>query len=175
MIIKGNIWDHYHNYNAICCTCNHIITTKFFPFEHHELVMGAGIALAFKKKFSDLPRIWGDRIFTLEKRYGYRPLMVVTNPGILFKTEKRTDWFAGKHPHLVYFKTKYHWKDPSPIELIEKSMAELCDNIDDRGWEKVLLPMPGCTNGGLNWEKDVYPVLMPYLNNYKEIDIITKD
>lgn len=177
MLIKGDIWDHFQNYNAICCTCNEITTRKYIPFEHNELVMGAGIALAFKKKFPDLPRIWGDRIIELEKRYGHKPLMIVTNPGILFKTEKRTnksDWFAGKHPQLVYFKTKYHWKDPSPIELIEKSMAELCDNIEDRGWLKVLLPMPGVGLGGIPFD-DVYSVLKPYLDDYKEIDIIVKD
>jgi len=175
MIIKGDIWDHYQNYQAICCTCNEITTKKYYPYEHDELVMGAGIALSFKKKFPDLPRIWGDRLIRLEKRYGHKPLMMITHPGLLFNIEKNIEWKYGKHPYLVYFKTKLHWKDSTPKRLIDASMAELCDYIDLLGWNSVLLPCPGCQNGGLNWEKDVRPILEPYLNDYSEIDIIMKD
>jgi hypothetical protein len=137
--------------------------------------MGAGIALEFKKKFPDLPGIWGEKLVKLEKRYGYKPLMMITHPGLLFKTEKNIEWKYGKHPYLVYFKTKLHWKDPSPKWLIDASMAELCDYIDLLGWEKILLPMPGVTNGGLKFD-DVYKNIMEnYLKDYSEIDIIMKD
>lgn len=174
MIVKGSIWDYYNQYNAVCVTCNEVTTKKYFPYEHNELVMGAGVALAFKKKFPDLPRIWGDRLVKLEKRYGAKPLMMITSPCLLFKTDKKLTYFEDKHPFLVYFKTKRHWKDTSPLSLIEASMAELCDNIDFLGWKKVLLPMPGVNNGGRTFD-EVYGILEPYLKDYSEIDIIMKD
>jgi hypothetical protein len=37
------------------------------------------------------------------------------------------------------------------------------------GIKSIAWPKLGCTNGGLNWEKDVKPLMIKYLN---DIDII---
>ena len=169
MIIKGNIWDHYQNYQAICCTCNEIVKTN------GELVMGAGIAKQFNQKFRGLAKDWGERLLLLEKRRGCKPLIMIKHPGTLFMIDKSKVYKYPKHPYIVYFKTKYHWQDPSPLELIKRSMDELCDYIDLLDWEKVLLPAPGCSNGNLDWNKDVYPAIETHLRYYSEIDIIMKD
>jgi hypothetical protein len=169
MIIKGNIWDYYNQYDAICCTCNAVVK------KNCELVMGAGIALEFNKKFNGLAKDWGESLLNLEKRHGCKPLIMIKNPRTIFKIDKTKQYKNDKHPYLVYFKTKEHWQDQSYISLIIRSMEELCDYIDLLDWEKVLLPAPGCTNGGLDWETQIYPEIKYYLDNYKEIDIIMKD
>lgn len=159
MIIKGNIWDHYNKYNAVCVTCNSIIKNN------GELVMGAGIAKQFAEKYRWLPKYWGKRIVEFEIKQKLKPHIMVTS---------QDDFGNSFYTHIIYFKTKEHWKDPSYVYLIERSMIKLCECIDLLGWEKVLLPAPGCTNGGLDWEKQVYPAIKPYLDDYKEIDIIIK-
>lgn len=161
MIIKDNLWDIYHEYDTICCTCNEIIKNN------GELVMGAGIAKQFAQKFKWLSKYWGDRIKQFEKRQGFKPNIIVTDV-----IEENDDFY---YPFLVYFKTKFHWKDPSELFLIGNSMVILCKCIDLLGWQRVLLPAPGCSNGGLDWKRDVYPILKPYLDKYPEIDIIMKE
>ncbi len=146
MIIKDNIWNIYKNYDAICCTCNNVIKNN------GELVMGAGIAKEFKIKYDWLSKSWGDRI----------------KPDLNFFIT-----LMKVKPHLIYFQTKFHWKDKSDIDLIISSMKKLCFQIDILNWNKVLLPQPGCTNGGLSWENEVYPKIKHMLDLYP-IDIIRK-
>jgi O-acetyl-ADP-ribose deacetylase (regulator of RNase III) len=65
---------------------------------------------------------------------------------------------------LVSFPTKTDWWKPSTAELIAKSAVELMDLVDREGWERVLLPKPGCGKGGLNWEYQVRPILEDILD-----------
>jgi len=145
-IIKENIWNIYKKYDAICCTTNNVIKNN------GELVMGAGIAKEFAQKYSWLAKEWGRRIS--EKK-------LPKNCHIgLFCTLMKT------RPHLIYFPTKWHWKNNSDISLIKTSIEDLCHLITIMGWKSVLLPKPGCSNGGLNWEKDVLPKIKFWLEEY---------
>lgn len=159
MIIKDNIWNIYKNYDACCVTCNAVIKKS------GELVMGAGIAKEFNYKLPGLAKYWGEKLIKLEKRHGCKPLIMIT---------KASSFGLAFEPLLVYFKTKEHWQDQSFLSLIISSMEDLCDYIDLIGWKKILLPAPGCTNGGLSWENEVYPAIKHYLDDYPEIDIIMK-
>lgn len=49
------------------------------------------------------------------------------------------------------------WSLPDP-RLIARSARELRDRADLEGWERIVVPRPGCGGGGLNW-KDVAPLL----------------
>lgn len=125
--ITGNIFDFHKEYDAICCTTNAVVKSN------GELVMGAGVAKAFSEYYPWLAKNWGKR--------------VKESPGIdVFVTLMRSK------PHLVYFRTKDHWKDKSQIHCIEAAIFNLVDLTNRIGWRKVLLPRPGCSNGGLNWE-----------------------
>lgn len=114
---------------AIVCTTNMVVKPD------GNLVMGAGIAKAFKEKFPEIDRIWGNRV-----KRGCKNLMI-------------TDyWDYDDKQILVALPTKYHWKDPSPMELVVKSCQELKIAADFHDWWRVLMTRPGCGNGGLKWE-----------------------
>jgi hypothetical protein len=131
-----NMWDI--SADAYCITTNGIIKANGCA------VMGAGVALSAVRKFPGCDKYLGIRI----KKMGH-------NVGV-FYTADLTD--------LISFPTKYHWKDPSDIKLIEKSAKELIDLININKYNKVILPRPGCSNGGLDW-KDVKKVIEPILDD----------
>ena len=102
-------------------------------------VMGAGVALIFKKKFPDM---FDD----------------------YYKACKKNEVQPG-HPHvwkdvtllsectIINFPTKIHWKNPSQYEYIEKGLIWLRDYLSNITDSTVTLPALGCGHGGLEWEK----------------------
>ena len=124
--------------DAICITTNGIIK------KNQEAVMGAGIALAAKKYYPNLPltlatklRIGGNHVYHIPQ--------------------------ANK-VNIVTFPTKYHWRDDSDALLIEQSCNELIELTDEKGWTNILLPRPGCSNGKLEW-RDVKLIIEPLLDD----------
>ena len=149
-----DMWDVYRQYDAICCTTNSVVK------RNGALVMGAGIAKQFAHKYPWVSQYWG----TLVKK---RKINGNTQPGVILTILKQK-------PHLIYFQTKEHWKDKSNIGLINRSIHLLAGLIDTTNLEKILLPKPGCDNGGLNWETEVLPIIKPVLDKYPEIHIIDR-
>jgi O-acetyl-ADP-ribose deacetylase (regulator of RNase III) len=150
---SGNIFEQ-SDADAICFTSNGILN------KHGELVMGAGIAKAFKEKYPDLPKTAGSYV----KEYGNVVFILryVQKSNILY--------FTGDVPehdrlYILNFPTKHHWKDPSDLKLIKKSALDLKDRADNAGWKKIYLTRPGCGLGGLDWEKEVKPVIKDILDD----------
>lgn len=142
--ITGDFWSHLDQnrdvYDAICCTTNTVVKAN------GELVMGAGIAKDFANEYKWLPKNWGERVSKLEV-----PMTIVT----LMK----------RRPHLVSLPTKIDWKQPSTVTLVTLSVGELKHITDILGWKKVLLPRPGCRNGGLSWKDQIKPMLESLLDD----------
>lgn len=136
----GDLFSDELSCDARCVTTNGVLDRS------DCLVMGAGVALAAKRKFPSLPRIWGDEV----RKHGGPILSVTVFPGIPYA--------------VVSFPTKYHWRDPSSTELIAKSARLLVKATDAHGWKRILLPRPGCLNGGLAWP-DVREILSPILDD----------
>ena len=115
--------------DAICFTSNGIVKKS------GELVMGAGVAKAFKNKFVGI-----------DKRAGN----IVNKNGNVCQIVSYEIDKSDSLP-IISFPTKYHWRNPSSLSLIKKSAEELMRLIEMHGWKKVYLPRPGCANGGLQW------------------------
>ena len=114
-----------------------------------DCVMGRGIASAFKTKYPFAPKILGDKI----KENGNIVQKIMWNDDIIF----------------MAFPTKHNWFENSNIDLIAKSAEQLNKFAAENPDLKILLPRPGCGNGGLDW-KDVKPVLNSLLSNIYVVD-----
>jgi hypothetical protein len=117
-----------------------------------ELVMGAGVAKQFAKRFPGLPRMWGNQTTNI--------LNGKLKSNIIVTPHKEGE----KSTNLVSFPTKYHWREKSNIDLIRRSAIQLYTISQAMGWAKILLPRPGCSNGGLDWETQVRPTLIKILD-----------
>lgn len=135
IIIKGDIWNIPSDYK--------VVTTNGIVMKDRRLVMGKGIAREARDKYPYLDLYLGK--------------LVLQN---------------GNHVHVVYygkegiisFPTKKHWKDNSDIDLIKRSCLEMKEVLKEEKNITVLMPPPGCGNGGLNWE-DVGKVIEPLLDD----------
>lgn len=133
-VVTGDIWEQ-HQSSWICVTTNGMLK------QDGTAVMGAGIAKEAAERFPDLPKRLGENI----SKYGNR-------------------LFIYRDMRIITFPTKHDWKDKSDLELIQKSCCELMEVALKFGIERISLPKPGCSNGGLSWD-DVRPVIEPLLTN----------
>lgn len=138
-IVKENILSTklLHSADSVCFTSNGI--TK----KDGTLVMGAGVAKQFRDCFVGIDQ----RAGTLVKQYGNICQIV------------QSTYIGGTPLNILTFPTKYHWKDPSSLKLIEQSAFELIKLTNQYGWKLVFLPAPGVGLGGLDFNKEVKPML----------------
>lgn len=98
-------------------------------------VMGAGVALAFKKRYPDMFR-----------EYQLECLANRVVPGKLHIWRSNGNW-------VINFPTKRHWQDPSRYEDIASGLEALRGYLSAQGNISVALPALGCGHGGLDWSK----------------------
>ena len=140
-----NIWDFHLLGNPI------VITTNTVVKKNRSAVMEAGIAKQAADKYPDLPKIYGE---FLEKT----PLL------------SRSKLFHFGLARLILFPTKYAWRNPSDLNLIEinaKALVELTNTTDFKlkyGEKDIYLPALGCNLGRLKWEQ-VNPIISPVLDD----------
>jgi len=83
---------------------------------------------------------------------------------------------APKH-HVLHFVTKEFWRNPSKLEWIERGLYNFAEkNYNGKkfwewgpkswveGMKTIAWPKLGCTNGGLDWESQVKPLMIKYLD-----------
>lgn len=139
-IIKGDLFRPVPAVDAICIPTNGL-------YYNGRATMGAGVAKVARDKWTGLDLRLGECL----KKGGNRVhVLTITD-------EKDFD--------IVSFPTKHHWKDPSDLELIEKSAQELYTIADLLDWSEVWLPVVGCGLGKLNWPNQVEPLLSSVLDD----------
>jgi hypothetical protein len=109
-------------------------------------VMGRGVARQATERYRGLPGILGKHLV----RWG-------NHVGVLIEQGETASM------PLIAVPVKHEWHEMARLELIKQSMRELVALTDDRGWGTVILPRPGCGNGGLKWEY-VEQVIAPILD-----------
>ncbi|MCX7909190.1 MAG: macro domain-containing protein [Ignavibacteria bacterium] len=107
-------------------------------------VMGAGLALLFKKKF---PKMFEDYVNACKSGK-----LKVGRP-ILWKGER---W-------ILNFPTKDDWRQPSKLEWIEQGLVYFVKNYHRAGITSIAFPCLGCNLGGLLWF-DVRDLMIKYLS-----------
>ncbi len=112
-------------------------------------VMGAGVALAFKKKYPEM-----------FKEYARECKEKEIAPG------KPTVWKEGdmfsKGIEIINFPTKNHWRNPSEYEYIEDGLIWLSNYLENKEGLTITLPALGCGHGGLDWG-EVKRLILKYL------------
>jgi len=154
--------------DAICVTTNGTLTNT------GEAVMGRGCAKEIKELNSETPTILGKSIAENGNH--------VANLGYLIEnTEINIVSFPVKPGPAICLKDKINilehmkknynegekvpgWACKAHIKIITRSAKQLVELADTMKWKHVILPRPGCRNGGLAWEK-VKPVLQEILDN----------
>jgi len=136
--VKGNIWD-YADQGYIVIPTNGIVK------KNGDAVMGAGLAKEAARRFPSLPQKLGIRLKeTGNHNYHFMDIKLMTFP------------------------TKNHWKEPSDLNLIISSAAQLQNDlkvIQKQGRTiHYFLPRVGCGCGGLDW-KVVRAAIAPYLDD----------
>ena len=99
-------------------------------------VMGAGVALAFKKRYPNMFR-----------EYQLECMADRIAPGKLYI------WKAPNGERIINFPTKRDWQDPSRYEDIESGLEALRNYLSAQGAISVALPALGCGHGGLDWSR----------------------
>ena len=120
-------------------------------------VMGAGLALEFKKRF---PGNFD--------AYYIRHLSKGIHPGMTYCFKTGTL----KNPvFIINFPTKRHWSDKSRMEDIESGLMVLIVCIKEFDIRSIAIPALGCGLGGLNWA-NVRPRIVDALSGIYDLRVI---
>lgn len=146
----GDLWTLAEQEAALGAVVAVCITTNGDVTRAGRAAMGRGVALEAKQKFAR---------DGLDARLGW----------MLGSAGNRVYPLAVGGPYdLFSFPVKHHWREKADLDLIEKSAHELDFFVTRGGYDVVLLPRPGCGNGGLDWV-DVKPRIDFLDDRYYEV------
>ena len=121
-------------------------------------VMGAGIAKQYKQRY---PEMFDEYKLACKN-------FELSNGGDIWIWDY-VDMF--KQRKILCFATKVMWQYPSKIEWIERGLQNFVKNYKKWNITSIAWPKLGCTNGKLDWETQVKPLMIKYLD---DIDIINE-
>lgn len=120
-------------------------------------VMGRGVALEFKKNFSENYKFYKEACKKGEVR-----------PGFMFVFD--THSLLGPKI-IINFPTKRHWKEKSRLEDVEAGLVDLVKVLRERQIQSVAIPPLGCGLGGLDWNI-VRPMIEQSLSVLPDVHVI---
>lgn len=142
---QQDMWSFERTADAICITTNGTVTGRRLG------VMGRGNALEAATRYNAQAAVAGRRLWTLQRVLGRYLQDNGNHVGVLVPPPPCT---------LVCFPVKTEWHELASMTLIEQSVMELIGLADRMQWTQVILPRPGCDNGGRNWD-EIKPLLAP--------------
>lgn len=145
---------------AICLTTNGDVRVN------GAAVMGRGVALQAKKRWPGIERTLGwylmDRGNRVHHLTMYRTDDLAGSIWLPDGTEDLSRWYCVPW-HIVSLPVKHHWRDKADPALIERSLLQLKE-LSRYIAGTILLPRPGCGNGGLSW-REVQPFVAQILDS----------
>lgn len=124
--IDGDLWEIPGD--ARCITTNGTIKRDA------RGVMGRGVARQAKNRYLALERTLGGH---LQLHGNHTGVLIEAGPTCAMP--------------LIALPVKHVWEHKADLVLVARSVDELVVLTEARGWQTVLLPRPGCGNGGLAW------------------------
>jgi O-acetyl-ADP-ribose deacetylase (regulator of RNase III) len=110
-------------------------------------VMGAGLALEFKRRYPQMFEDYRRRCTAGELRLG--------EPYLWKPAPEQLELGSADQPAderwIVNFPTKDHWRDPSRLQDILAGLDSLAAQIPAWGVRSLACPALGCGLGGLDW------------------------
>jgi hypothetical protein len=128
--VTGNLWDYPADVRAI--------TTNGFRKRNGACVMGRGCAQEARDRWPGLDLRLGALIGLHGNRCFRIPLDTFT---LLSFPVKPVTGPAGEPG----------WQAKAQLQIIQRSALEAMAMADKFGWERIVVPRPGCGNGGLRW------------------------
>lgn len=138
----GDLWEIARDADAV------VITTNRTVKKNGEAVMGRGCAKEAAERHPWLPKRLGERLQT--KGNVVQAFRISPEQGMTMT--------------LLSFPVKHNWWEKASLNLIIQSTRDLVRAVDLMKWEHVVMPRPGCGNGGLKWET-VGPEIAGYLDD----------
>jgi hypothetical protein len=132
--IQGDIWDYHAQGDVIVVTTGGMLTAD------GRALLGRGLAKMAGMRFPWFARQLGECITA-----GGNHVYHVGERLIAFPVEESP------------------FTNPDP-RLISRSATELTALVDQQGWQRVIVPRPGCGTGGLSW-REVKPLLEAIMDN----------
>lgn len=120
-------------------------------------VMGAGVALQFKKRFKN-------NFLAYKQACDFN----YVQPGEVFVFDNR---LYGRPDFIINFPTKIHWLSASKIEWIQDGLTDLRGVIIEEDIRSIAIPKLGCGLGCLSW-KEVLPTIANTLGDLYLVDIL---
>ena len=121
-------------------------------------VMGRGVALQFKRAFPENFDAYAERCKRKEMK-----------PGEVFVFETAN---LGSPRYIINFPTKRHWRGKSRMADIESGLKSLVEEIKERGMRSVALPPLGSGLGGLDWNREIRPLLARSLAELSQVHFV---
>lgn len=151
--VYGDLWS-YLDVGWLCITTNGTIKNN------GRCVMGKGCAREAKDKLWDIDLKLGE--------------LIESNGNVVNLLDRFHSGYT--EPVMVFsFPVKHNWWEIADLELIRRSCQQLREIWLDSGHGLlVVIPQPGCGNGGRLWEWEVKPIMEEELPE-DEFRVITWD
>jgi len=117
-------------------------------------VMGKGIALEYKLRFPEM--------FDEYKSFCDSGKLQIGKLHLWKKNDRR--W-------VLNFPTKVHYANPSEISFIEKGLKKFSDSYKQKGITSIAFPQLGSSLGGLDWDREVHPLMVKYLKDLQNLEV----